>query len=81
VNEVSGTERDDKKEVKSEQFRLFVVGERSGDPSKWSRWTSKMLVLARDEAHAIELSDGYALVAALVETNVAGRLMTKTVNV
>ena len=43
-----------------EHFKLFVVGERSGDPSTWSRWISKMLVLARDEAHASELSDGFS---------------------
>ncbi len=64
-----------------EEFRLFVVGERSGDPSTWSRWASKVLVLARDEAHAIDLSDGFSNVAVLVDTTIPGRLLSKTVNV
>jgi len=35
------------------KLKLFVVGELSGDPDKWSPWVSSHLVLAENERQAI----------------------------
>jgi hypothetical protein len=39
-------------------MKLFVVGEDSPDPRKWSGWSGWSLVIAADEAQAISLADG-----------------------
>jgi hypothetical protein len=42
---------------KKPQLKLFVVGERSGDPSTWDAWTQKHLVIAENKEQAAEMVD------------------------
>lgn len=39
-------------------LKLYVVGESSGDPSKWRQWATKSLVIAENPQEAIRLVDG-----------------------
>jgi hypothetical protein len=39
------------------KLKLFVVGESSGDPSTWSQWTVKTLVVAETAVDALRMAD------------------------
>ena len=44
-------------------LRLFVVGAPSGDPDDWGDFGNRAIVLAHDEAEALELVDFSSAVA------------------
>jgi hypothetical protein len=38
-------------------FKLFVVGESSGNPDDWSEWGDRAFVIARSKEEALSLAD------------------------
>ena len=52
--------------LKETALRLFVVGELSGDPSRWSRIAKRSFVLARTPEQAVKMADLSVLCAEVV---------------
>jgi hypothetical protein len=46
-----------KEKPETSALKLFVVGERSGDPNDWGQWTTKALVIASSAEEALRLTD------------------------
>jgi hypothetical protein len=42
-------------------LKLFVLGERSGDPADWSQWRSRTLVLAESLEAALAMDDSQSI--------------------
>jgi hypothetical protein len=57
------------------QLKLFVVGESSGDPERWSEYSERVFVIAADKEEARAIAgDLVADVAAEVELSKPGML-------
>ena len=56
------------------EFKVFIVGESSGNPDDWTAWGGRTLVVARSVEEALSFSD--LSVAAEVRLDKPGVLMT-----
>jgi hypothetical protein len=52
--------------LKKTVLKLYVVGELSGDPGRWSRLSRRSLVIARTPEQALEMAD-FSVVCAEVD--------------
>jgi hypothetical protein len=57
---------EDYEDSEKRSLKLFVVGELSGDPSRWSRLSKRTLVLARTPEEALEMAD-FSVICAEVD--------------
>ncbi len=75
--EETGLERLPKPESLDE-FKLFIVGESSGNPEDWTPWNPhRAIVVAHDKEEAISLVDSAASVAEIPLTR-AVKLMSES---
>jgi hypothetical protein len=56
----------DYEDSEKERLKLYVVGELSGDPNRWSRFSKRSLVLASTPEQAVEMADSSVLCAEVV---------------